>query len=51
MNKNFISEFIRAKGQEGSGSTERLHAKLGDRNLHVCLIYFTIGLYPHRPDI
>ena len=33
MYKNFILEFIRAKGQEGNGSAERLHAKVGDRML------------------
>ena len=31
MYTNFISEFIRAKWKEGSGSTVRLHAKVGNR--------------------
>ena len=33
MYENFILEFIRAKGQEGNGSAERLHAIVGDRML------------------
>ena len=45
MYKNFILEFIGAKGQEGSGSTERLHAKVGDHIL-LALCLFPVSSPP-----
>ena len=54
MYKNFILEFIRAKGQEGNGSAERLHEKVGDRMLlPPCLfpvIYHWVSPPSHEPS-
>ena len=54
MYKNFILECILVKGKEGSGSTGRLHAKVGDpKRLPPCLfpvIYYWVSPPWDRPS-